>query len=130
MREIKFRVWDTHRKAVYHAQGIRFEKGGVLALWGTPGEKCLVEGAVSIMQYIGAKDKNGVEIYEGDIIRSPAGKDYWIRWSELTYRFVAEPIPANRLEAQLVSRTISNYEVVGNIHESPEFANWEGTKID
>lgn len=140
MREIKFRAWDKIEKQMCPVTRITFRQpagydfinvrikwnGKIVDQGGFIGK----DNTYILMRYIGAKDKNGVEIYEGDIIRSPAGKDYWIRWSELTYRFVAEPIPANRLEAQLVSRTISNYEVVGNIHESPEFANWEGTKID
>lgn len=140
MREIKFRAWDKIEKQMCPVTRVIFRQstgydfinarikwnGKIIDQGGFIGE----DNTYILMQYIGAKDKNGVEIYEGDIIRSPAGKDYWIRWSGLTYRFVAEPIPANRLEAQLVSRTISNYEVVGNIHESPEFANWEGTKID
>ncbi len=140
MREIKFRAWDKIEKQMCPVTRVIFRQptgydfinvrikwnGKIIDQGGFIGK----DNTYILMQYIGAKDKNGVEIYEGDIIRSPAGKDYWIRWSELTYRFVAEPIPANRLEAQLVSRTISNYEVVGNIHESPEFANWEETKID
>ena len=140
MREIKFRAWDKIEKQMCPVTRVIFRQptgydfinvrikwnGKIIDQGGFIGK----DNTYILMQYIGAKDKNGVEIYEGDIIRSPAGEDYWIRWSELTYRFVAEPIPANRLEAQLVSRTISNYEVVGNIHESPEFANWEGTKID
>nr|DAQ04206.1 MAG TPA: YopX protein [Caudoviricetes sp.] len=129
MREIKFRAWDLKTKKMHTAENINFCGRKTVTVQYNPVKKICLDSAI-LMQYTGAKDKNGVEIYEGDIIRSPAGKDYWIRWSELTYRFVAEPIPANRLEAQLVSRTISNYEVVGNIHESPEFANWEGTKID
>jgi hypothetical protein len=129
MREIKFRVWDLKTKKTHTVENINFCGRKTVTVQYNPVKKICLDSAI-LMQYTGAKDKNGVEIYEGDIIRSPAGKDYWIRWSELTYRFVAEPIPANRLEAQLVSRTISNYEVVGNIHESPEFANWEGTKID
>lgn len=140
MREIKFRAWDKIEKQMCPVTRVIFRQptgydfinvrikwnGKIIDQGGFIGK----DNTYILMQYIGAKDKNGVEIYEGDIIRSPAGKDYWIRWSELTCRFVAEPIPANRLEAQLVSRTISNYEVVGNIHESPEFVNWEGTKID
>lgn len=129
MREIKFRAWDLKTKKMHTAENINFCGRKTVTVQYNPVKKICLDSAI-LMQYTGAKDKNGVEIYEGDIIRSPAGKDYWIRWSELIYRFVAEPIPANRLEAQLVSRTISNYEVVGNIHESPEFANWEGTKID
>lgn len=129
MREIKFRAWDLKTKKMHTAENINFCGRKTVTVQYNPVKKICLDSAI-LMQYTGTKDKNGVEIYEGDIIRSPAGKDYWIRWSELTYRFVAEPIPANRLEAQLVSRTISNYEVVGNIHESPEFANWEGTKID
>ena len=129
MREIKFRAWDLKTKTMHTVENINFSGRETVTVQYNPIKKISLD-SVYLMQYIGVQDKNGVEIYEGDIIRSPAGKDYWIRWSELTYRFVAEPIPANRLEAQLVSRTISNYEVVGNIHESPEFANWEGTKID
>ena len=129
MREIKLRAWDLKTKKMHTVENINFCGRKTVTVQYNPVKKICLDSAI-LMQYTGAKDKNGVEIYEGDIIRSPVGKDYWIRWSELTYRFVAEPIPANRLEAQLVSRTISNYGVVGNIHESPEFANWEGTKID
>lgn len=123
MREIKLRVWDTHRKAMYCAQGIRFEEGEVLARWRIPGESCLVEGSVPITQFIGVKDKNGVEIYEGDIIRHQSGKygtDFEIKWSPILCGFTAMQIKSGHPSPQLNQGTMSYFEVVGNIYENPE----------
>ena len=61
-REIKFRAWDGKRMTT---SGIQFiTSTGVLEF----------KPIGKLMQYTGLKDKNGKEIYEGDII-----KNYW--WS-------------------------------------------------
>ena len=58
MREIKFRSWDNRNKVMDFPDNIANDIDG---------------DKYQIMQYIGLKDKNGKEIYEGDIIK--AGED-------------------------------------------------------
>jgi uncharacterized phage protein (TIGR01671 family) len=66
MREIKFRAWDTKEKEwVDGAHGMAFVDPDYKtnAFWLDPTKEII------LMQYTGLKDKNGKEIYEGDIVR-------------------------------------------------------------
>ncbi len=60
MREFKFRAWDKWRNEMIAPNGGDFIGWHGPSNWG----KCF-----EVMQYTGLKDKNGVEIYEGDIVR-------------------------------------------------------------
>jgi len=80
----------------------------------------------TVGQYTGFKDRNGKEIYEGDIVGKGQGEIYWdpkhsqfrVRWHERVFRHVkgsaGEPLFSNSGIA---------WEVIGNIHDNPELVN-------
>ena len=127
MREIKFRAWDLKTKTMHTVENINFCGRETVTVQYNPVKKICLD-SVLLMQYIGAKDKNGVEIYEGDIIRHQTGKygtDFEIKWSPILCGFTAMQIESGHPSPQLNQGTMCYFEVVGNIYENPELVSNE-----
>lgn len=78
-REIKFRAWHKDLKKMFKIGQITLEKG----TWNfEPNDRDFIGMSIPyqpsfvLMQYIGLHDKNGKEIYEGDILKS-------IQWNDI-----------------------------------------------
>jgi uncharacterized phage protein (TIGR01671 family) len=77
---------------------------------------------LKVMQYTGLKDKNGTEIYEGDILSVPSHYEGDIEYSASCerVRFIEGGFEID------CSINFSDCEVIGNIHENPELLKEKG----
>lgn len=127
MREIKFRVWDLETRTMYSVEDIRL-RGCKTVILQHNRKRRVPLYSICLMQYTGVKDKNGVEIYEGDIIRGHTGRyqvDCVVRWSMGNCGFIAEPTITDRTYLCLNPGSTKSYEVIGNIYENPELVSNE-----
>jgi uncharacterized phage protein (TIGR01671 family) len=143
MREIKFRAWHREKNVMLTVTTISWMKNADGSpLCGCDGYNKTIPHTnfglhdVEVMQYTGLKDKNGKEIYEGDILcvledvvadtidgfnRYEKEGDFmkvvfdkYGRWS----------VKGNSMvDGELLHDMLSDAEIIGNVHESPDLIN-------
>ena len=142
MRAIKFRAYVKETNEVFPVGNIYFFDEDVL-VWGCGNEDCGTCGDlyplsdVILLQYTGLKDKNGKEIYEGDIIENVSDmvnfqgvkisgksvKRYRIGWHEKGKWHSFRTHSNNHKGIVGVYKPEIYSEVIGNIYENPELLN-------
>jgi uncharacterized phage protein (TIGR01671 family) len=144
-REIKFRAWDSRWKRIFYSDNQDDAKflgaklgGSLIATFFNH-----FYGDKTVGQFTGLKDKNGKEIYEGDLIRWGLGftgsydKEHWHRYAvveinpDIQFRIIyyetsigLEKMPTDnyvfRYGKFAYKETDLYIEIIGNIHENPE----------
>jgi len=127
-REIKFRAWDKVIGKMNMVTGLSFSPRNDFELkrldcalykdittW-------LDRDQYELMQYTGFKDKNGKEIYEGDILEYPETScPLIIKWDDLTSSYYLEEIESCGAEPMPYMDSMEQYGlVIGNIYENKE----------
>lgn len=132
MRPIKFRAWDRADKFMAPVDGTFHYNGRFMAAYNSDGDGGQCEGAVGtdcdLMQFTGLLDKNGKEIYEGDVVRGRHWKEPHamrtsvegvgvVEWMTEPPEFWIRGGPPRGYRTYL---DFSDCEVIGNIYENPE----------
>lgn len=121
MREIKFRAYDYDNKRFeYDVQDTHDEIIGDSFL------NVLEEDRFVVEQYTGINDMNGVEVYEGDIIKfhvvmlSPDDKVGYVKYYPAYGYSIMLPLGILLRQEYWASGYKHTIEVIGNIHEDEE----------
>ncbi len=129
MREIKFRAWDKEENKWYrpvfeaykgNLHELLMTFSGDLTAHTMTGlnHESLYPNKYEIMQYTGLKDKNGKEIYEGDVLSTPKGNQV-VQWWQGGFSLRGKNIMDTRMYTNAFSE-MPRCEVIGNIYSNKE----------
>lgn len=123
-REMKFRAWDKIEKRMlhfskpwycdeYNSVCFEVEEESRKDYFGALDMEKSKE--VELMQYTGLKDKNGKEIYEGDILQNRNGVISEVKWDSEQSRWIS-------LSFGMTQKAIQRDKlfIIGNVYENPD----------
>ena len=122
----KYRVWDKELQTMLDVSLIDFKKGVLVGEHWKFGETNFMSfDEIELMQSTGLFDKNGKEIFEGDILAFETDDEVIkvnVFWDEEHALFMFESKKYNEQEplAELVENNTYPFEIIGNIYENPE----------
>ena len=130
MREIKFRAWDKKTQVLNRVTllGLHYDLQPDPPVYGMSDD---IDGVryysdVDLMQYTSLKDKNGVEIYEGDIVEYDSGTKAKVIFKEGCFvGYDGYATSSDEAYLLLVAKEDPfgpdfRLEVIGNIYENPD----------
>ena len=128
MREIRFRAWDKKYKILHPVVSlICWVDRSAILQGGCVDDVELDLDEIELMQFTGLHDKNGKEIYEGDILQVGGGilftEKLIVKWGECDYGFVIHCLSDGSYYKDLKDCQPSKVEVIGNIYENGELLN-------
>lgn len=122
MREFKFRAWDKGNSLMCEVEQITFDENREITFLAVWNEEYGLQEAEPIthfelMQYTGLRDKDGKEIYEGDIVRSNYGNLVKVVFTKGSFKIASLVSPNRNLCLLEYPQFV---KVIGNIYENPE----------
>lgn len=120
MKNLKFRVWDKDNKKMLGWKELDLTKElgeDEITIFEPTGQFAQPMYFYEPMQSTGLKDKDGVEIYEGDIIKNSYDEIYTVKWFDAAF-YLEEKYNGGFDYHEL--HLEDNKKVIGNIYENPE----------
>lgn len=121
----KFRAWDKKTETIQEVESISFKEKKLVIDQGNVAwfnsDYIRNFDDIELMQSTGLKDKNGVDVYQGDIIRCTSGCPHEVIWLEEYGGTFIGGIPAWYLSGLRNGYSwTGREEVIGNIYENSE----------